>query len=44
MDTLMGSTMGNEFGKRHDYNEWLKWWARLITSEQTLNNNGIQKI
>ena len=40
MDTLMG----NEFGKRFDYNEWLKWWIKLTTSEQTMKNNGIQKL
>ena len=35
--------MGNKFGKRFDYNEWLKWWIRLTTLvEQTLNNNGLQ--
>ena len=28
--------------KRFDYNEWLKWWIKLTTSEQTLKNNGIQ--
>ena len=42
MDKLMGNTMGNEFEKRLDYNEWIKWWIRLTISEQTLNNNGIQ--
>ena len=36
------NTMGNEIGKRLEYNEWLKWWIRLTTLEQTLNNNGIQ--
>lgn len=39
--------MGNGFGKRFDYNELImdnEWWARLIILEQTLNNNGIQKI
>ena len=40
MDTLMG----NKFGKRFDYNEWLKWWIKLTISEQTLKNNGIQKL
>ena len=37
--------MGSEFGKRLDYNEWIldnEWRAKLITSEQTLNYNGIQ--
>ena len=34
----MDRLMGNKFGKRFDYNEWLKWWVRLTTSEQTLNN------
>ena len=34
--------MGNKFGKRFDYNEWLKWWVRLTTLEQTLNYNEIQ--
>ena len=29
MDKLMGS----KFGKRLDYNEWLKWWIKLTTSE-----------
>ena len=38
MDRLMGS----KFGKRFDYNEWLKWLIRLTTLEQTLNYNEIQ--
>ena len=42
MDMLMRNTMGNKFGKRFDYNEWIKWWIKLTTSEQTLNYNGIQ--
>ena len=40
MDKLIGS----EFGKRFDYNECLKWWARLIILEQTMNYNEIQNI
>ena len=40
----MDMIMGNKFGKRFDYNEWLKWWIKLTTSEQTLKNNGIQKL
>ena len=43
MDKLMGNTMGNEFGKRLDYNEWIKWWIRLTTLvEQTLITMGLQ--
>ena len=38
MEMKMDTLMENEFGKRFDYNEWLKWWVRLTTSEQTLNN------
>ena len=38
MDTLMG----NELGKRFDYNEWLKGWEKIKTLEQTINNNGVQ--
>ena len=44
MDMIMRNTMGNKFGKRFDYNEWIKWWIKLTTSEQTLNYNGIQKL
>ena len=47
MDKLMGNIMGNKFGKRFDYNELImdnEWWVRLITSEQTLKNNVIQKL
>ena len=25
--------MGSEFEKRFDYNEWLKWWIKMATSE-----------
>ena len=42
MELIMGNTMDSEFGKRFDYNEWLKWWVRLTTLEQTLNYNEIQ--
>lgn len=46
MEMKMDTLMGNEFGKRLDYNEWIldnEWRAKLITLvEQTLNNNGIQ--
>ena len=43
LEMKMDNLMGNKFRKRFDYNEWLKWWVRLTTLEQTLNNNVIQK-
>ena len=42
MGNANGKWMGSKFGKRFDYNEWLKWWEKIKTLEQTINNNGVQ--
>ena len=42
MSKLMDMLIGMNLEKRFDYNEWLKWWIKLTTSEQTLKNNWIQ--
>ena len=42
LEMKMGTLIGNEFGKRLDYNEWIIWWIKLTTLEQTMNKNWIQ--
>ena len=42
MGNANGKWMGSKFGKRLDYNEWIKWWEKIKTLEQTINNNGVQ--
>ena len=39
---MNGKWMWSKFGKRFDYNEWLKGWEKIKTLEQTINNNGVQ--
>ena len=34
MDKLMGNTMGNEFGKRLDYNEWIMGYKNNFDNEK----------
>ena len=33
MDTIMEVQWEMNLEKRFDYNEWLKWWIKLTTSE-----------
>ena len=41
LDMKMDKLMESDNRKRFDYNEWLKWWVRLTTLEQTLNRQWI---
>ena len=40
----MDALMENKFEKRFDYNEWLKWWIKLTTSEANTEQQWNTKI